>query len=172
MNEVCAFELKADFEPKPAATPYGPETGSQLDPMFVAMRRFQHRYFYSTVVMKAGGHEDLMELPFEVAYALGQLPAWLANLTRPGKRAGLVFGGQGTERELVAERHGEIIRYWFRPFFSSGGDSPRREVPAGEFVREWIALAEKLMDELVALAPELEKDSEFLALRVEMGKLR
>jgi len=172
MNEICAFELKADFEPKPSSRPLDPEAECDLSPMSVAMDRFEHRYFYSTVVMKARGHEDLMELAFEVAYALDQLPGWLANLMGSEKRAGLIFGAQGSERELVAERHGEIIRYWFRSFGSTGGDSPRSEAPARVFLRAWTALGGRLMEELVALTPELEKDPEFLTLRAEFGKLK
>src|SRR4051794_8898813 len=109
MNEISEFRLIADLRPEPAHTLYDADLEVELPPLLIALRRFKHKYFYSTAIMRAGDHEDHLELSFELAYALPQLPDWLERLAKGDQKGGLLFGSQGSERELIAERHGEMV---------------------------------------------------------------
>jgi hypothetical protein len=166
------FRLLADFEPGPAGFDLDRnEAADASAPLMAAMQQFNHDYFYSQVSMKADDHEDTLELAFDIVYAITQIPGWLSRLASGNCRSGLLFGAQGSERELIAERQGQEVVYWFRPFFSDGADSPRIRAPAAEFLNEWIRLTNKVLDKLVELHPPLPGDPEFEELRKSLNNV-
>lgn len=165
---VQDFRLLVSFEPNPGGPEPDEEYLAQLTPLSAAVERFEHEYFYSVVVMKAGAREDLLDLAFDVAYALTRLPGWLRRLAEGEGRAGLGFAAQGSERELIAERRADVIEYRMRPFFTSAEAAPPVTVSAAQFLGEWRRLAERLLDTLAALHAGLADDPQFKALRASL----
>jgi hypothetical protein len=161
------FRLSAGFEPSPGGAELDEEYLAELPPLLAAVRRFKHEYFRAEVVMMAGDREDILELAFDVAYALTQIPDWLRRLNDEG-RASLMFGEQGSEQELIAERRGEVVEYSLRPFFTNPDACPRARVPAAQFLGEWTRLTGRVLDTLAALQAGLADDPEFKGLRAAL----
>lgn len=171
VESVPDFQLVTSFEPRPQETEFDEEYAAEFPPLLAAIRRFEHDYFHSAVEMKAGARADQLELAFDVAYAITQLPGWLKELA-VGGRAVLGFAAQGSERELIAERDGEEIVYWLRPFFSDPETGERSRVPARQFLSAWLLLTERVLDTLAALQDGLAVDAEFERLRATLDEVK
>jgi hypothetical protein len=169
MERILPFRIVAGWGPRPPPTSYDPEPEAEQSPMSVALSRFKHRYFQSLATVEAGDQKTELELAFDVLYVLNQLSPWLEKLKHDG-RATLVFGAQGSERELIAERRGSCIVYWFRDFFSDGADSPRACVSAGSFISEWQQLGKSILDILAEIYPPVERDEEYINLRERIDR--
>jgi hypothetical protein len=163
------FRLLANFELRPKDFEFEQDDTQNSTPLSIATKRFKRDYFYSEVKMEVDDHEDTLELAYDIAYAITQIPDWLIKLAAGDCRSTLIFGAQGSERELIVERQGDDVVYWFRPFFSGGGNSPRIRLPAVLFLNEWIRFTNQVLDQLAELHEQLPDDPEFQMLRKSLN---
>jgi hypothetical protein len=59
-----SFQLLADFTPSRAPFEFDEDDARRFVPLLVARSRFEHEYYYSTVVMKAPAREETFALAF------------------------------------------------------------------------------------------------------------
>jgi hypothetical protein len=135
-----------------------PDYLSELPLLTATLVRFNHKYQGEfKVPLQATTLAFLLE--DDLAHVFERLPDWLSCVCAGVDPAELLFGTQGTELALSAERTGNSVRVSARSF------DPSRPLPGGplvvplrEFVADWSQFLLTLLEALANLEPRLRTD--------------
>jgi hypothetical protein len=147
---------------------------AELQLLQAALIRFNHAYRGEFQIPLRGGELTLLlEDDFEIVF--DQLPGWLGQLAATEAPASLLFGSQGSEFVLHAERRGEVITQ------AAESLDPDRPLPATlqpldvtavEFFSAWTDFVLAVLDALADFEPGLRNDAGWRDYRAAMLAVR
>ncbi len=138
---------------------------SERAPLRQALIRFNHAWTGEFLVPLHGRTLSFL-LEDDLAMVFDRLPAWLATLAVADGKAELLFGSQGTELVLRADRSGGDIMVSATRLDDAGSRIGHpKAVAAGEFFGDWSGFLLSLLDALTDMEPELRRDDDWRRYR-------
>ena len=164
--------LTYEWSRRPQPHRVDPESLEQFTPLMAALIRFNHEYRGKFLLPLDGTTLELL-LEDDLAIVFERLPAWLQALAAGDGRQDLLFGSQGTELTLSAQRSGESVGVSARPL------DPARWLPGkplvislDSFVRDWSGFLLAFLEELARFESALRLDAEWQDYRDRMLDIR
>ncbi len=168
------FAITAWWKPLRPASPFDPSHGlAGASPLFVALRHFLALY-EGEFVVRVGDLHLRFDLRPDLSTVFEDLPGVLTALAADTAAAEeLYFFEQGTDVAFLLERKGEVVTIRFRRGLTAGwefDDLPEGPlaVAAGQFIGEWVLLARRVLQALVALEPGLDGDDSYRRYRGQL----